>query len=216
MRAHLSPVAIVRALAVSSVLVVGLLGAVAVASADVVNPVFNPHQCLNWGVFGVFQYTDWETIKSPSPDTISRYPDPGFWLAGDGGYDGAIEVPANVIRANDDGDDTSRILLYAPPQHASFFDLREDGSFTYKPDDGYYGADTFQYLWERTGFCSQPTTVTIEALTQAHLFDDDYTVDAFPPPVGPDGEIPVDTWPTPPVFSGGRTCGSRPVWRVEQ
>ena len=206
MRAHINPVAIVRALVVSSVLVVGLLGAVAVASADVVNPVFNPHQCLNWGVFGVFQYTDWEVIKAPSPDTISRWPDPGFWLAGDGGYDGAIEVPANVIRANDDGDDTSRILLYAPPQHAALFDLREDGSFTYKPEDQYYGADTFQYLWERTGFCSQPTTVTIGALTQPHLFDDTYPVDAVPPPVGPNGEIPIDTWPTPPAFSAGRAC----------
>jgi VCBS repeat-containing protein len=215
MRARPSPVAVARGLVIAFVVVVGLLGPVSPTRAEVVNPVFNPRQCQNWGHFGM-----WEVGPSsgaPKDDTIFRNSHEEWWLPLADGYDGSIVVPGSAIMSNDsnivwdDDEDAllhnSVVLLYSPPQHVSHFELRADGSFTYRPETAYYGTDTFQYVWERTGYCSQPATVSITALSQAHMFDDFYTVDAFPPPLGPGGEIPVDSWPTPEAFSAGRACG---------
>lgn len=68
---------------------------------------------------------------------------------------------AEGVLANDsdaDGDALSATLLTSP-QHG-VFSLNTDGSFTYVPDAGYVGADSFTYLL-RDGTVSTPVTVTL-------------------------------------------------------
>ena len=68
---------------------------------------------------------------------------------------------AEGVLANDsdpDGDNLSATLLTSP-QHG-FFSLNTDGSFTYVPDAGYVGSDSFTYLL-RDGTVSTPVTVTL-------------------------------------------------------
>ncbi len=212
MLARPRPGVVVRALGVATLLLIGLFAFVPSSDAAITNPAFVPRQCQNWGLFGTYENT---TADPPTPDTIDRAGHRDWLLPRDDGqFDGGIDVPASAIMSNDnevwlDGAvyPGTNVLLYTPPTHAADFTLNADGSFSYRPVAGYFGQDEFQYVWYRSGYCSQPATVTILAISVPFVRDDSFVVDAFPPPLGPNGEIPADTLPIPAAFSGGQVCG---------
>jgi len=76
---------------------------------------------------------------------------------------GALDVAAPGVLANDAGA-VGRVLtavLVDAPLHGTV-QLAADGSFTYAPDPGFIGVDTFTYRVEGdTPFASGPATVTI-------------------------------------------------------
>ncbi|HEV8403494.1 MAG TPA: Ig-like domain-containing protein [Candidatus Limnocylindrales bacterium] len=70
----------------------------------------------------------------------------------------------------------AQAALYTGPAHAASFTLNADGSFHYVPQPGYYGADSFTYVWYTSGsYCSTGGTVTIAAATHVRARDDSYT-----------------------------------------
>ncbi|WP_400995499.1 Ig-like domain-containing protein [Agromyces sp. GXQ0307] len=71
-----------------------------------------------------------------------------------------------------------RAILWSAPDHAKTFELRSDGTFRYVPQDGYFGADSFQYVyaWATEGSpCSNVATVHIPAVDQIRAQNDTYT-----------------------------------------
>lgn len=89
---------------------------------------------------------------------------------------------ANGVLANDsdpDGDTLSATLLQSP-QHGTFV-LNVDGSFTYEPDAGFTGEDSFTYaLFDGAEFV--PVTVTLSVTPPARpefILDDDDNVASF-------------------------------------
>ena len=89
---------------------------------------------------------------------------------------------AEGVLANDsdaDGDTLSATLLTSP-QHG-VFSLSTDGSFTYVPDAGYVGPDSFTYLL-RDGTVSVPVTVSLAVHAPARpvvTLDDSANVRSF-------------------------------------
>lgn len=89
---------------------------------------------------------------------------------------------AQGVLANDsdaDGDPLSATLLTSP-QHG-LFSLNTDGSFSYVPDIGYVGPDSFTYLL-RDGTVSTPVTVTLTVNAPARpvvTLDDNANVSSF-------------------------------------
>ncbi|ANC32197.1 Trehalose utilization [Isoptericola dokdonensis DS-3] len=74
----------------------------------------------------------------------------------------ALTVEAPGLLANDtdlDGDDLTATGLTQPA--GGTVALEEDGGFTYTPDDGFFGTDTFTYTASDGTATSAPTTVTI-------------------------------------------------------
>jgi hypothetical protein len=74
-----------------------------------------------------------------------------------------LEVPApNGVLANDSSSagQAMTAALAAGPEHGSL-DVHADGSFTYTPDEGWAGDDTFTYLASDGTWTSDPTTVTV-------------------------------------------------------
>jgi parallel beta-helix repeat protein len=76
-----------------------------------------------------------------------------------------LEVAAPGVRANDlvFGREVPKATLVTGPAHAVRFDLRSDGSFTYEPDGGFSGTDSFTYFL-LGGLRSNVATVTIEVV----------------------------------------------------
>ncbi|GAA1782459.1 Ig-like domain-containing protein [Agromyces lapidis] len=73
---------------------------------------------------------------------------------------------------------STRAVLWRGPDHAKSFTLHEDGTFDYVPQDGYFGADSFQYVYARDAVgapCSNPATVSIPAVDQMRTQNDSYT-----------------------------------------
>ncbi|MRG60703.1 tandem-95 repeat protein [Agromyces sp. CFH 90414] len=65
--------------------------------------------------------------------------------------------------------------LWDGPDHAKSFTLNPDGTFVWVPQDGYWGGDSFQYVYSDDvagSPCSNVATVTIKPATLARLVDD--------------------------------------------
>ena len=96
---------------------------------------------------------------------------------------GTLSVDAaHGVLVNDsdpDGDHLSATLLTSP-QHG-LFSLNTDGSFSYVPDFGYLGPDSFTYLL-RDGTVSTPVTVTLSVNAPPRpivILDDNANVSSF-------------------------------------
>lgn len=96
----------------------------------------------------------------------------------------ALDVPAPGFLANDSDADSpfSASVTTFPSDGALTFDAAT-GAFSYTPDPGFVGTDTFIYeLADGTGLVSQPATVSIEVTpapnTAPVAVDDAYTVTA--------------------------------------
>lgn len=71
-----------------------------------------------------------------------------------------------------------RAVLWAGPDHAQSFTLNADGTFTYIPVSGYFGADSFQYVYAGKAVgspCSNVATVHITAAERIRAQEDVYT-----------------------------------------
>ena len=71
-----------------------------------------------------------------------------------------------------------RAHLWDGPDHAKSFTFNADGTFSWIPADGYWGGDSFQYVYsaEAPGSpCSNAATVTIEPARLVRLVDDTYS-----------------------------------------
>ncbi|GAA2134025.1 Ig-like domain-containing protein [Nocardioides bigeumensis] len=64
--------------------------------------------------------------------------------------------------------------LVRGPDHASSFQLKTDGSFTWVPRDNYRGVDSFEYIAEINGMCRIQATVTIGATDLMYPQDDSF------------------------------------------
>jgi hypothetical protein len=86
-------------------------------------------------------------------------------------HDRRLDVPAPGVLANDIGLlGGESAVLDSSPDHGEL-DLNSDGSFTYDPDPGYVGTDTFTY--HPTGLLVLPATVTITIVNRAPVASDD-------------------------------------------
>ncbi|HUF09591.1 MAG TPA: Ig-like domain-containing protein [Rhodothermales bacterium] len=104
--------------------------------------------------------------------------------------DVTLEVPAPGVLANDvdvDGDELT-ITLITSTEHGSL-DLRNDGSFTYSPDAGFSGDDSFEYQIDDGTLASRATVsiTVIEVSDPPRAEPDQYDVPAntdlvVPPP----------------------------------
>ncbi|WP_438854686.1 Ig-like domain-containing protein [Agromyces sp. M3QZ16-3] len=111
-------------------------------------------------------------------------------------------VLGNDYLADIDGDkplssEFYRAILWRAPDHAKTFTLRADGTFAYVPQDGYYGADSFQYVYSKTAIgspCSNVATVHIAGIDRIRVRNDSYT--AYK-------DTPLDVG----KFVCGSTCG---------
>lgn len=89
----------------------------------------------------------------------------------------ALEVSAPGVLDNDRGpSDTPLSAVLVTPPAGGTLDLREDGSFTYNPDEDFAGVVTFTYQAEQSGTRSENATVTI-------------TVEAEDNPVEPEDDM---------------------------
>ena len=78
-------------------------------------------------------------------------------------------------------EDGTKVAIATGPSHAKTFDVKDDGSFTYVPQDGYYGADQFTYVtYLNNGQCSNVATVSLAAMNRVRTMNDTYrtTMDA--------------------------------------
>ena len=97
--------------------------------------------------------------------------------------DGSLVVGAGEgVLANDSDaeDDTLTAVLVDGPEHGTL-SLASDGSFTYTPDDDFYGTDSFTYRADDGNSQSGAATVTITVKAVADpptAVDDQYTVAA--------------------------------------
>ena len=77
-----------------------------------------------------------------------------------------LQIPAPGVLANDtdpEGDPLTSVLANGP-SHAAAFTFNDDGSFTYTPDAGYTGPDSFTYSANDGALDSNEATVTITVL----------------------------------------------------
>lgn len=105
-------------------------------------------------------------------EVVSASADPDYWTHHDGGV--YVSVPDGVL-ANDFGyDDSSSgggsgaTLTAALEDDVSngTLDFHSDGSFTYTPDAGFVGEETFTYTASYGSATSDPTTVTITVVNE--------------------------------------------------
>ena len=103
------------------------------------------------------------------------------------GEDGTLNVPAPGILINDTDPDGDHLNVdhghqgYTPamPTNGTLVALNDDGSFTYRPDPDFNGADSFQYvLTDGTAHVAYGTVrITVTASNDAPVSNDDlYTV----------------------------------------
>src|SRR5262249_4697673 len=99
-----------------------------------------------------FTYDASDGIRSNDPATVTLHAHAtthGPWAAGDAwsvAHDQVLTVAAKGVLANDadeDGDPLTAQLV-SGPSHGTLA-LSGDGSFSYTPDPGYAGTDTFSY-----------------------------------------------------------------------
>ena len=80
----------------------------------------------------------------------------------------ALTVPAPGVLANDADADGDRVFLhkYGDPDHGTLDGVWDDGEFTYTPDPGFAGTDTFVYVASDGFDLSNAATVTIRVGTR--------------------------------------------------
>jgi len=93
--------------------------------------------------------------------------------------DNTLDVAASGVLSNDIDAEGQQILVAVPrpmsgPLHGTLT-LRVDGSFTYTPDPGYVGIDTFTYAGTAGSLTSSPATVTIDVTSAAYLSASDWS-----------------------------------------
>ncbi len=72
----------------------------------------------------------------------------------------AVEAPGVLGNDSDIDGDTIAAMLTSGPEGGEL-ELHKDGSFTYMPEPGFFGEDTFEYAASDDGLESQPVVVTI-------------------------------------------------------
>lgn len=114
--------------------------------------VYTPE--LNWYGSDAFTFTVNDGLQDSNVATVSITVQPinDAPSAVDDYYvttlDTQLDIPAPGVLANDVELDPTDILyadLFEGPQHGTVV-LNQDGSFTYTPNAGFYGADSFSYL----------------------------------------------------------------------
>ena len=93
--------------------------------------------------------------------------------------DGSLTVDADegVLVNDEDADgDTLSATVYSDPENGTLT-LNSDGSFTYTPNAGYTGSDSFTYLASDGTDTSEATTVSIVVNTPPTAADDSYEMD---------------------------------------
>ncbi len=65
-----------------------------------------------------------------------------------------------------------KFRLYSGPSHAKSFDLSESGMVDYEPEDGYLGADSFEYVLQSGLLCTSTATVVLAAPTRPRPVND--------------------------------------------
>lgn len=120
--------------------------------------------------------TDGQADSNSAPVTVTINPVNDQPTAEDDEYDTnrlTLEVEAPGVLENDEDTDDDELTakLLTGPSNASDFELNDDGSFTYTPNEGFEGTDTFTYQACDDGqsgnppdddsLCSDPATVTI-------------------------------------------------------
>ena len=112
-------------------------------------------------------------------------------------------VAAPGVLANDSpgiGTSLTATLVSSPANGT--VNLNADGSFTYTPNSGFSGSDTFTYRASNGTDSSSPATVQISVMPAGVLFADDFTAATDPAPIDPwvaqDG-----TW----MLTGGQLSG---------
>ena len=106
--------------------------------------------------------------NDPDHDTLLLFNEPP--TANDDTYEfnensGANLVVAPGVLSNDTDPDADSLSAIAEtgPAHGTL-DLNADGSFTYTPDFGYFGADSFSYRADDGADVSAPATVSINVV----------------------------------------------------
>ena len=77
---------------------------------------------------------------------------------------GTLTIDAPGVLENDadsDGDELAAILV-SMPEHTALFELSQDGSFVYQPEDSFIGVDTFTYKAFDGALYSEVVTVEID------------------------------------------------------
>jgi VCBS repeat-containing protein len=197
-------------LLVPALAAVGLLlggGVTAPRGVAAMTPVIDPDgTCWNFGSNSVWDLSGEATVATD--DFIQRDSAPAINWQPDPTGSGEIDIPALEILKNDRdalSDDSNalkphtEVKLITQPGHASAFTLFPNGEADYTPQDGYYGPDSFQYVWYRTGFCSDVATVTISGSDWPRLQNDEWRVDPVPQ---------VQVGGPPPPFTPGGACNS--------
>jgi hypothetical protein len=124
------------------------------------------------GTHVYFGSAGWGTISFPTPPSkvvkiaVSR--PPSAWLVATSDsysppYASPLSVAAPGVLANDDDtqdNDPLSASLVRPPAHGDVT-LNANGSFSYTPDSGFSGTDTFTYSFDDAMNVSAPATVSI-------------------------------------------------------
>jgi hypothetical protein len=207
-------------------------------SLTVVQGDFPAHGWVSLGPTGAFSYTPDQGYVGDDSFTYQAYDGQGYSsavtvtihvtgdgnrapLASDDGYTTPRDVPLSVsapgVLGNDSDpdDDPLTATLFSGTSHGALT-FNADGSFTYTPDAGYVGDDSFVYAASDGSLFSSDVTVTITVQDPNRLVatDDSYTVAAGQmlsvPAAGvlandmqPGGGIPDRAW-----LVGGASHGS--------
>lgn len=113
------------------------------------------------------------TVTASTPDPV----DDGVYVVDE---DQTLSVSVNNgLRSNDTDDTGVPLNVTDSPDGGTITSMNKDGSFTYKPNPGYTGTDTFTYGYECHG-CDGTATVTIDVVHLNHaptVGDPSYTTD---------------------------------------
>lgn len=101
----------------------------------------------------------------------------------------SVDVDAGILANDSDAEGNQLIVSVLDTPDSGELSLNEDGSFSYTPNEGFSGTDTFTYLTNDGEIFSEPATVeiTVEAATEPEL-----------PTEPPTGELPVVSFETTP------------------
>jgi len=163
-----------------------ILASGATAGSVTLNPTgdFNYTPPTNFNGTATFTYlaSDGTLSSSPATVTITVTPVNDAPTAADDSYNGTsdtlLTIAAPGVLANDsdvDGDALSAVQV-SPPASGTLT-LNSDGSFTYMPNAGFAGSDSFTYSASDGVASSNVATVTLNiaaAVNQAPVAVDDY------------------------------------------
>lgn len=153
-----------------------------------------------------YRVTDGVSTSATATVTITVTPD-NPPVANNDSYsvlvNSSLTVPSPGVLANDtdvDGNNLTAILVTSPANGTLI--LTNNGGFTYVPNNGFLGIDTFTYRANDGQSNSAPATVTISVQPPA-LFSDNFTRGTDPGPLDP-WQIAMGTWTvTGGVMKGG-------------